>query len=58
MSRSYTELKTFAPPADRVPPTNVKNSSDSGGTPSAARNIVGIVVTISNSMIRGLVRPT
>jgi hypothetical protein len=58
MSASSTELNTFAEAAERDPPTNVTAARPSGGNPCAARNIAGKVVTSSNSMIRGLVRPT
>ena len=58
MSRSSTQLKTLALAAAKQPPTMVSRTSTSGGTPRAARNIAGTVVTSSSSMIRGLVRLT
>ena len=45
-------------PADRVPPTTVATTSPGGGTPRAAKNITGTVVSSSSSMMRGLVSPT
>jgi hypothetical protein len=58
MSRSRTQLKTLALAAARQPPIKVYATRASGGTPPAARNMAGTVVTSSNSMIRGLVSPT
>jgi hypothetical protein len=58
MSRSSTMLKVFAPPAARVPPTNVATISQNPGIPFAATTMVGMVVTSNNSMMRGLVRAT
>jgi hypothetical protein len=58
MSRSSTQLKTLALAAAKHPPTMVSRTRSSGGTPPAARNIAGTVVTSSSSMIRGLVRFT
>src|SRR3954470_16162524 len=48
----------FAAPAAIVPPTSVQKTSFSGGTPRAARNMAGTVVTSSSSMMRGLVSAT
>ena len=58
MSRSSTQFKALAEPAERVPPTIVASTSHNDGTPPSARNITGTVVTSSSSMMRGLVRPT
>ena len=58
MSLSTKQFRLFADPAARVPPTRVASTSGSDGTPSAARNMVGTVVTSSSSMMRGLVRAT
>src|SRR3954463_13207747 len=41
-----------------MPPTSVASTSQAGGSPFAARNIVGTVVTSRVSMIRGLVSAT
>jgi hypothetical protein len=48
-------LRTFALAADRAPPNRVAAISQGDGTPRAAMNIVGTVVTSSSSMMRGLV---
>src|SRR5215467_586780 len=45
----------FALPAANAPPTRVTTSSRTDGSPRAASNMVGIVVTSSSSMILGLV---
>ena len=58
MSRSTYMLIAFAPPAAIVPPSTTAAISHGDGTPPAARTMVGIVVTSSSSMIRGLVRAT
>ena len=55
MSRSMNWLMAFAPPAAIVPPMITAAISHGDGTPRAAMNIVGTVVTSSSSMIRGLV---
>ena len=47
-----------AEPADSVPPTTVATTRPSVGTPRAAKNITGTVVSSSSSMTRGLVSPT
>ena len=46
---------TLALAAERAPPTRVAATSHGDGTPRAAMNMVGTVVTSSSSMIRGLV---
>ena len=51
-------MKTDADPAESVPPTTVAATSPSAGTPPAAKNITGTVVSSSSSITRGLVRPT
>src|SRR4051794_12068378 len=58
MSRSSTQLIVFALPEASTPPSRVAATTPSPGTPPAARNITGTVVISSNSMMRGLVRPT
>ncbi len=58
MSRSYTQLKTDADPAEKVPPTTVATTRPRSGTPRAAKNMTGTVVSRSSSMTRGLVSPT
>ena len=58
ISRSITQLRVFAPPADKVPPTTVATTSQKGGIPRVARIITGIVVMSSVSMMRGLVSAT
>ena len=45
----------FALPAANAPPTRVTTSTRMDGRPRCASSIVGIVVTSSSSMIRGLV---
>src|SRR5262245_42244246 len=58
MSLSMTQLRVFALPAANVPPTRVAKTGHSGGTPPAARNITGTVVTSNSSMMRGFVKAT
>jgi hypothetical protein len=58
MSASNTQLRAFALPADRVPPTTVATTSQSGGTSRAARNMTGTVVRSSSSMMRGFISAT
>jgi hypothetical protein len=58
MSRSTYMLRALAPPAARLPPARVARISPIAGRPLSARIIVGMVVTRSNSMMRGLVRAT
>ena len=53
-----TQLRVFAPPAERAPPTTVATTSQKGGIPRVARIMTGIVVMSSVSMIRGLVSAT
>ena len=47
--------ETLALAADREPPNRVAATSQGDGTPRAAMNMVGTVVTSSSSMMRGLV---
>src|SRR5690625_249890 len=51
-------LNTFAEPAAVAPPIRVATTSHQPGKPRSARNIVGTVVTSSNSITRGLVKAT
>ena len=58
MSRSTTLFKAFAPPAAKAPPIRVAKTKYQLGHPFEAKNIVGTVVTRSNSIILGLVKET
>src|SRR5690625_3406175 len=58
MSRSKIMLNVLAEPAAAAPPMRVATTSHRPGQPPAARNIVGIVVTRSSSMMRGFVSAT
>ena len=58
MSRSMSMLKVLAPAAASVPPTTVSTTRAADGTPRAATNMGGTVVTKSSSMMRGLVSAT
>jgi hypothetical protein len=51
-------LYAEAEPAESVPPITVATTSPSSGTPRAAKNITGTVVSSSSSITRGLVSPT
>ena len=51
-------LVALAPPAAKVPPSTVATISQTEGTPCSATNMVGTVVTSSNSMMRGFVSAT
>ena len=58
ISRSTTLFNAFAPPAANAPPTRVANTKYQLGHPLEAKNIVGTVVTRSNSIILGFVKET
>src|SRR3954447_23411063 len=58
MARAETQLNTDADPAETAPPTTVATTSPRSGTPPAAKNITGTVVSSSSSITRGLVSPT
>ena len=51
-------LIALAPPAERVPPSNVAKIRNIEGKPSSATIIVGTVVTRSNSTTRSFIRVT
>jgi hypothetical protein len=48
-------LMAFAPAAANHPPTNVQTISQTEGHPLCAKTMVGMVITKSNSTMRGFV---
>jgi hypothetical protein len=56
MSASSTQFSALALPAAMLPPKRVARINHSDGTPRAASNIAGMVVTSSSSITRGLVK--
>ena len=52
MSRSMKQLRAFAPPEARAPPSIVTATSQKGGMPRAAINMAQSVVVSRSVMIR------